>query len=425
MTTKRVEAGIVGGGLSGLAAAMVLRRAGVDAQVFEASDRPGGRVRTDERGGFLLDRGFQVYLEAYPEGRRLLDLDALDLRPFETGAIVRRGGRFHRVADPLRRPDLVLETVRSGVGSPLDKLKVLALRKRAVGCTTRELWERGESTALDALRRIGFSGSIIDAFFRPWLGGIFLDRGLEVSSRAMDYVVRMMAKGGVCLPARGMESIPRQMAAEVGADAIHCGRAAERIEDGRVVFADGSAVESDLVVCAVEAPAAARLLGRPSIDGGARGVSCVYFAADESPLEEPWLVLNGEDNALVNNLVVPSDVAPDYAPSGRALVSATVLDDRGLQGAALAREVQEELEGWYGDAVLRWEYLDAYRIPHAQPDQGVGFRSRRPFARRANGKLLAMAGDHCEAASIQGALLSGRRAAEWILANKEAARAAA
>ncbi len=95
---------IVGAGLAGLTCAQDLTRAGVECLVLEASDGFGGRVRTDSVDGFLLDRGFQILLTAYPQVQRRLDLDALGISRFEPGAIVRRDGRMHRVSDPLRRP---------------------------------------------------------------------------------------------------------------------------------------------------------------------------------------------------------------------------------------------------------------------------------------------------------------------------------
>jgi len=87
---------IVGAGLAGLCYARRLGELGIPYQILEASDDVGGRVRTDRVDGFLLDRGVQVLLTAYPEARRVLDYTSLDLRPFYPGALVRFNGRFHR-----------------------------------------------------------------------------------------------------------------------------------------------------------------------------------------------------------------------------------------------------------------------------------------------------------------------------------------
>ena len=115
---------IVGAGLAGLACAQDLTRAGVACTVLEASDGVGGRVRTDVVDGFLLDRGFQILLTAYPEVQGRLDVAALEVGLFEPGAAIRRRGRFHRVSDPLRRPLGIPGTVSAPIGTLADKVEV-------------------------------------------------------------------------------------------------------------------------------------------------------------------------------------------------------------------------------------------------------------------------------------------------------------
>ena len=119
---------IIGGGLSGLTCAKELHAAGVDFLLFEASDAVGGRVRTDEVDGFLLDRGFQVLLTAYPEAIRHLDYDALKLKAFEPGSLIRANDEFHQMSDPWRRPQHALQTAFAPVGSLMDKLRIGRLR---------------------------------------------------------------------------------------------------------------------------------------------------------------------------------------------------------------------------------------------------------------------------------------------------------
>ena len=119
---------IVGAGVSGLVAAVELKRRGFSVEVLEASDEVGGRVRTDRVSGFLLDRGFQVLLTAYPEVRRSLNLQALALREFEPGAIVRCDRRFHTISDPARRLRKVFASAFAPIGSAGDKLLIAELR---------------------------------------------------------------------------------------------------------------------------------------------------------------------------------------------------------------------------------------------------------------------------------------------------------
>ena len=95
---------IVGAGVAGLACALDLTAAGVPVTVLEAGDAVGGRMRTDQHQGFLLDRGFQVFNTAYPQVKRRLDLRQLQLRPFTPGVLLQAGDRRVRFTDPTRQP---------------------------------------------------------------------------------------------------------------------------------------------------------------------------------------------------------------------------------------------------------------------------------------------------------------------------------
>lgn len=415
---------VIGAGLAGLACALSLVEAGLEVRVLEASASPGGRVRTDEREGFRLDRGFQVFFEAYPEARRFLDYRALRLHRFAPGAVVRLGGAFHKVADPSRRPITALASLTGPVGHLGDKLRVLKLVARA---RRHPPFAGPETTTLTALREVGFSTGMIDSFFRPFLGGITLDPELSGSSHVLDQVIRRMAAGGIAVPAGGMGAIPEQMAARLPG-AIRYGTPVAEVGDGSVTLRDGTRLGAPVAVVATGGHDAAGLLGRKVDDPGSKAVTCLYFAAPKPPVRGPWLVLEGEAATEpsahpVRNLVALDQVAPGYAPEGMSLVSATVLDGEGFRAAEVAadeleRRVRRQLGGWFGAAeVERWRHLETYRIPHAQPAQPPGFRDRH----RATPKLregLYLAGDWVEDASIDGALRSGRRAAEAILADR-------
>src|SRR4029453_10319033 len=216
---------VVGAGLAGLRCARRLHEKGVAATVLEAADGVGGRVRTDRVEDFLLDRGFQALLTAYPEAREALDYRELELHPFYPGAMVRTGGKFVTVADPFRRRWDGLGTAPAPVGGGLgNKLKVAALRKGVVAGSLEELFARPETTTREALAADGFSDTIVDRFFRPLFGGGLLDRELGPSSRMFEFVYRMLALGDVSLPARGMGAITEQLAGGLPADRVRLGR---------------------------------------------------------------------------------------------------------------------------------------------------------------------------------------------------------
>ena len=82
--------------------------------------------------GFQLDRGFQVFLTRYPEARQPLDYHSLDLQLFHPGAVIRYTGRFHRMSDPLRRPQDIVQTLLGPIGSLADKFRMLRPRRDAL-----------------------------------------------------------------------------------------------------------------------------------------------------------------------------------------------------------------------------------------------------------------------------------------------------
>jgi phytoene dehydrogenase-like protein len=276
-----------------------------------------------------------------------------------------------------------------------------------------ELFARPEQPTVDYLRQYGFSKRIIDRFFRPFLGGVFLEPDLRTSSRMFEFVFRMFAEGSASLPADGMGAIPDQMAATLTAEQVKVNAEVTQLENEGVRLKSGELIRSEAVVLATEGTGlGAWVSGLPEVKS--RSVTCLYFAADESPLGEPILVLNGEGDGLVNNLCVPSDISSRYAPPGASLISATVLGSPELDESALTDAVRAELKEWFGKQVEQWMHLKTYRIAHALPETGShGLVQPSQPVRLKEG--LFVCGDHRETPSIEGALVSGRRAAEAVL----------
>ncbi len=269
-----------------------------------------------------------------------------------------------------------------------------------------------ETTSLEALHNAGFSPSIIERFFRPFLGGIFLDSDLRTSSRMLTFVFRMFSLGSACLPAEGMEAIPRQLAAALPSDSIRLGTRVVRVEPGAVTLATGEKVSAKYVVVAVEGRMAAELLG-DTISPAGHGTTCFYFSASRSPINQPLLVLNGDGRGPINNLCVPTFAAPSYGPADRSLVSVTVLGTANDPDQLLA-DVRAQLGEWFGAVVQDWRHLRTYSIPYALPAQhppALNVPERTVFWQPG----IYVCGDHRDNASIHGAMVSGRRAADAIL----------
>jgi phytoene dehydrogenase-like protein len=413
---------IVGAGLAGLCCGRRLAECGVPFRVLEASDGVGGRVRTDLVDGFRLDRGFQLYLTAYPEGRRVLDLAALDLKPFTRGALVWVNGRFRRVADPRAEPFAAARSLFNPVGSPADKLRLVKLYWDTGRGKLSDQTAKDERLTLDLLRWTGgFSPAMIDRLFRPFFGGVALEKGLATSTRFFRFVFRMFAEGEGAVPAAGMQAIPDQLAAGFPAGSVRLGATVASLGHRELTLAGGEAMRARAVVVSTEGPAAARLLGGEVSDPGSNGSTTLYYAADRPPTAEPILMLDGENRGPVNSVVVMSNASPTYAPLGKALISAAVVGVPAEDDAALDRRARGQLRDWFGPAADGWRLLRVYRIPHALPDQTAGRLD--PWQRTVRLRPgLYVCGDHRDNGSIDGAMTSGFRAAQAVMEDLHAER---
>ena len=410
MSEQEYEVVIIGAGLSGLACALELQRHGKRALVLESSDRPGGRVRTDEVDGFLLDRGFQVYLDSYPTAGNLFDLTQLDLQKFEPGAMVYSDGKLHRVMDVFRRPKYLLASAFAPIGNLFDKALVARLRSRAIKSSLSDIAENDDRSTTDFLRQFGFSERMISGFFKSFYGGIFLEKDLRTSSRMFEFTFKMFSQGSACLPAKGMGELPKQLAARIPSEQIRYHSPANRITDDQVYLASGEIIKASSIVIATPHDTAQALSSKiklPEIPW--RSVTNLYFSAPKSPLQEPVIALNGENSGLVNNVAVLTDLSPHYAPTGQALVSISLIGIHEQEN--LPSEVVTELRHWFGEEVDSWKHLRTILVPKALPEQ-----SPNPSPITEPEPPLYLCGDYRTSTSIEGAIISGQETARKILA---------
>lgn len=408
---------VVGAGLSGLRCASLLSNNGFEVTVLEASDGIGGRARTDEVEGFRLDRGFQVLLTSYPEAREAFDYERLGLGSFEPGAWIRHGDDFASLTDPLRRPTAVLSAAATPVATFRDKLRLARLRFDLAGKDPDRIAAEPQVPTGLYLERLGFSRKVVENFFRPFFGGVLIDPDLRTTSALFQLYFGFFSTGDAALPAGGMGALATQIAEGLPDDLIRLGVRVDGVDDGRVTLVDGSAIEADVVVVATDEQAAAELLGSEPPTSSST-TSCLYFDAPASDIPDRLartLLLKGSGPGPINEVAFPSFVAEGYAPPGRALVSVSAVGAEAVRDD-LAAAVESQLADWFGARVVeRWRLLYSYRIDHALPSFPPG-----RFAPESNPAEVRpgvfRCGDHLESPSIQGALLSGRRAAEAVQA---------
>lgn len=399
---------VVGAGLAGLAAARRLTSAGRAVVVVESSDAVGGRVRTDVVDGIRMDRGFQLYNPAYPEGQRVLDHQRLNLRPFVAGAALSHGGRLHKVADPRREPRALISSALAPIGSPVGSAAFVTYAVRCARLPMRRILAREDITAREALRRAGVTPAVMERLVVPFLSGVFLEGTLNTSRYFLDMVLRSFVNGTPSVPALGMQQIPEQLAH--GLDVRLNERAIS--VSATSVTTTAQTYSARAVVVATDPATAAHLIpGMP--EAGVHHVTTWYHLAPTDQVltwGRPWLAIDSADRGPLVNSVVMTHAAPHYAP-GRTLVSSSAL---GLRTTTTdEHRARAHASIIHGVDTRPWELVGTYAVRAALPAMTVPFVARKPVHVR---DTLYVAGDHRDTASIQGALVSGRRTADEILA---------
>ena len=411
---------IVGAGRAGLTCAVYLRRAGIEATLLEAADAVGGRIRTDVVDGFRLDRGFQILLTAYPEARRLLDYSALKLQTFRSGALIHQStGGWTTFINPLREPSGLFQTLASDAGTFSDKLRIVELMRYVSGISTDAFFHQEATDTETFLEDFGFSEQIINRFFRPFFGGIFLEDALATSSNFFQFCFKNFYSGDAALPAAGMEAIPQQLAGRLNPAQIRLNSPVRQIRDSTLYLETGESLRADTIVLAVDASAANRLLGLENPVRLFNATTNTYFTARQSPKAKPsgaekLLLLNENRQSAIHNIAILNDVAPSYAPDGQALISVSTHGLDVVNEKALAERIQKELVGWFGQEVDQWRWLKTYHLPEALPTYYPGTQ-HAPLKRAEN---LYQCGDQTAYPSLNAAMQTGRKVAELIMANK-------
>lgn len=398
---------IIGAGLSGLAAAQILDEYNLNVLVLDKSDRAGGRVKTDELNGFLLDHGFQVYLTAYPEGKRFLDYNALDLKVFESGATCfSKGEKF-----TVRNGNGLLNKIRTGitpVGSFKDKLKVNKLKNRLSKISLEDMFNEPEMPTIDYLKKQGFSDKMINRFFKPFFGGIFLESELQTSSRMFEFVFKILAKEYAAVPAKGMEQIPKQLKNKLKKTQFRFNTQVEKIINGDVILANNERLTAKQIIVATHP---GDMMDNHTDELDWVGNSTYYFSADKAPLKANRIAINYNAQSMVNSMTVLNQAVPAYAPKGKNLISVAL---KGISSESVENTsalIKSELGLSFGHEVSQWEFIKNYDIHHALPKpRQTAYEF--PFEECRLTDQVYLAGDYLLNGSINAALKSGEMAAK-------------
>ena len=409
MKQKSPSIHIIGGGISGLIAARVLEEYGLSATIIEATDRLGGRVKTDVVDGYSLDHGFQVLLTAYPAAKKYLDFDALELQEFLPGSAIFKNGKQKIIGDPLRNLSLLLPTLFSGIGTVNDKLKILALNRRLKKKSIQNIFAEKEQTTLAYLENIGFSETIITDFFIPFFSGIFLENKLDTSSRMFEFVYKMFGEGNAALPKDGIQAIPKQLFEKLKNTTCVFNTKVKSVENGSIILESGETLKSNFTIIATQASGLVSNLKNQATLW--KSCDTLYFEVAKREIKKPLIGLIAAHNALINNIFYHTSLQTS-ATATKELLSVTVIDRQNLTNKQLVTEVQKELKELCN--IDYCTFIKQYNIPMALPKlQDIQYEMLPSETRLT--ETIFLAGDTQLNGSLNAAMIAGERAALEVI----------
>jgi protoporphyrinogen oxidase len=408
MVAKGYKINIVGAGISGLIAALVLEKEGYTVTIYEGTDRAGGRIKTDNYDGYQLDHGFQVLLDAYPMARKYLDLESLSLQKFLPGAVIFKDGKKKTLGDPLRNLSLLFPTLISNIGNFSDKFKILKLNLELKRMSIEQVFSSRETSTLTYLKEKGFSNDIIFSFFKPFFSGIFLEPNLETSSRMFQFVYKMFGEGLAVLPKSGIGAITDQLVARLKRSKIHFNTPVRKVLEGKLILADGQELQSQYTIIAAEVSDLIPDFKKESAMW--KGCDAFYFTTPKRIIGPPLIGLIADKAALINNLFYHTSLEMENRGE-RELLSVTVVKQHHLSETELLKKIISDLETYCG--ITEVAFLKRYHIKNALPQLTNLKYSITPEQTQISPTIF-LAGDHKLYGSLNAAMTTGEMAAKEI-----------
>lgn len=392
---------VIGAGLSGLACAITLQKQGVRVLVVEAGADVGGRVKTRVTSeGFVLDEGFQVLLSSYPELDYFFDVLELDLKKFASGARVFTGEKLELFANPLVHPRTILSSLTQTPPTFRDKLLVLKLVWEAQKFSDDSV--RLNQTTQQFLTEYGFSQEFIRLFWQPFLVGIFLDRELKVDAGYFLFLIKCFCGGQVTLPSGGMNRLPLLMSQKLQRGTVRLNQPVKMWSSRHVELVSGEILEADNVICAFDPAPRNDKMEAVSY----QSVTTYYFTSPNLSQTGwgSWLVLIPRHLGFsFDHMTILTETAPGYSAS-TPLLSVSVIGESGASESQIAKEIEQ-----IAKIPLNLRFIEKIEVAKALP---VSNPNARGFS---DIEGVIYCGDRWTSASINGALRSGRLAAEEVL----------
>ena len=397
---------IIGGGITGLSAARALQQRNIPFLLLEEAPQLGGRVQSEKYDGFILDKGFQILNTAYPEFKeQQINLSALQLKSFASGAKIFKNGKVHILADPQREFRYLPNAIFSGIATWSDLWKMYLLSNRLSHAYPDDVFKIKGISTMQYLHQQGFSESVLNHFFKPFYSGIFLESELKTPASMFAFVFAAFAIGHAALPEKGMQALPALLSAALPPESIKTGTVVSAVETGKVLLQNGTTLHAETILLATGTMPFEGVV-RQNWNGNHQ--TEVYYYSLEKPLNlQRFVGLNARAEGVVNNFSMPSSVQPSYAPEGKHLLSVSlkpgIQPNQGMQDA-----VMKELQAITGENIEA-RFLKSFAVSAALPN--LSSMNYQPEIITVAEKVYA-SGDFAAYPSLNAALHAGRLLAE-------------
>jgi len=404
---------IIGAGISGLIAAQILENFGYQPTIIEATDKVGGRVKSDIVDDYILDHGFQVLLSSYPAAQKYLDYEKLELQELLPGATIFKDEKQQTIGDPLRNLSLLFPTLLASVGNFSDKTKILKLNAVLKKKNITNIFKEDEKTTLQYLKDFGFSEAMINDFFKPFFTGIFLENKLDTSSRMFEFVYKMFGDGLAVLPKNGIQAIPNQLKHNLKNTTFIFNSSVKNVLDNKIILKDNSEIKTHITIIATEASHLISNLKNQETEW--KSCHTLYFETNKRVIQKPLIGLVTDKDALINNIFYHNSIKTS-TKGAKELLSATVVKDHKLSELNLVLRVTEDLKKFCGIEVKK--FIKHYHIKKALPSLS-NLQYEISSSETKLKSTIFLAGDILLNGSLNAAMISGERAALGVIQTLE------
>lgn len=388
---------IIGTGLSGLAAGIELsQNTDLEIHYFEKNESVGGRVNTQIKDGFILDKGFQVILSGYPHFKEYIH--NVSTRALARGATFVIEGEPITVDFSLKGAVSFLKNWRK-IGTVSDFVKLISSVYAKPSKNIR--------TSLDLISSMRFSEKFRKNFLEPFFRGVLNSTSIETNVSYFTFLLKMFSQGPVVVPVAGMNEMPRSMqrSLETKSNVIFSfGKTISEITSKSIRSSDGDLMEFDHVICATDVWTLPKIAGARLVefDRAKETSLTTFYVSTKNIAYDPKLLILPVGKYKINHIAPLADVYRSNVP----YLSVNVLDT-----VTEFNEVQNELAELFSKDKSCFTLIKEERVEHVLPKTFY----MGDLALKDNG--IYYCGDYLETPSIDGALLSGKKVANQLLSD--------